>query len=91
MEIINFLGDLLADHINISPPAGRGLIRLAIKDEVGPFKPLKQLNYDDLKATIQNSLKKRLIKLEISNYEDILNFILNELKTNQSLITMAGV
>ena len=42
MEIYNYLGDILADKIKISPPAARGLIKLAIKDELGSFKPLIQ-------------------------------------------------
>jgi len=33
MEIIKYLGNQLAKKINISPPATRGLLKLAIKDE----------------------------------------------------------
>ncbi|GAI01549.1 unnamed protein product, partial [marine sediment metagenome] len=39
MEIINYLGEYLSNIINISPPAARGLIKLAIKEELGSFKP----------------------------------------------------
>lgn len=91
MEIINILGNGLANKINISPPAARGLIKLSIKDEIGPFKPLELINYDDLKSTIQNSLKARLKNLDIFNAEMIISDLMDELNKNQSLITMAGV
>ncbi|MFX1356325.1 MAG: hypothetical protein ACFFA8_03495 [Promethearchaeota archaeon] len=91
MEIINILGNGLANKINISPPAARGLIKLSIKDEVGPFKPLELINYDDLKSTIQNSLKARLKNLQIFNAEKIISDLIDILNKNQSLITMAGV
>ncbi|MFX0058074.1 MAG: hypothetical protein ACFE85_16320 [Candidatus Hodarchaeota archaeon] len=91
MEIIKLLGNELANKISISPPAARGLIKLSIKDELGPFKPLELINYDDLKTTIQNSLKTRLINLDILNSEKIINYLIDELNKNQSLITMAGV
>ena len=91
IEIIKFLGDKLADQVNITHLAGRGLLKLSIKDEVGPFKPLEKLSYEDLKSTIQNALRDRLIKLEIINPNQIITFLLNELNKNQSLIIMAGV
>jgi len=91
MEIINILGNGLANKINISPTAARGLIKLSIKDEIGPFKPLELINYDDLKSTIQNSLKARLKNLDIFNAEMIISDLMDELNKNQSLITMAGV
>ncbi|MFW9936737.1 MAG: hypothetical protein ACFFD5_03765 [Candidatus Thorarchaeota archaeon] len=91
MEIINILGNGLANKISISPPAARGLIKLSIKDEIGPFKPLELINYDDLKSTIQNSLKARLKNLQIFNTEMIISDLMDILNKNQSLITMAGV
>ena len=91
MEIIKYLGDKLSQQINISPPAARGLLKLSIKDELGPFTDLNQINYSDLRNVLHNSLKKRLHKLEISNIEYIISYLLNELTLNQSLITIAGV
>lgn len=85
------MGDLLAQKINISPPAARGLIKLSIKDELGPFKPYNQIDFADLKKTFENSLKRRLIKLEVQECESILDYILDELTLNQSLITIGGV
>ena len=80
-----------AEQIKISPPAARGLLKLSIKDELGPFLDLKQIDYIGLHNVLENSLKNRLIKLEISNYEFVVSYMVNELTLNQSLITMAGV
>ncbi len=91
MEIIKYLGDKLAKEINISPPAARGLLKLSIKDELDPFRPLFKITFNELRNVLQNSFKKRLINLEISNYEAIVNHMIIELELNQSLITMAGV
>lgn len=91
MEIINILGEKLSLKINISPPAARGLLKLAIKDEIGPFKPLNQLNYEDFKKSIENALKIRLEKLDIKNSKKIIDILINELKKIQSIITIGGV
>jgi len=91
MEIIKLLGNNLAEKINISSPAGRGLIKLAIKDEVGPFKPLNQLEFIDFKNSIANSLKMRLEQLEISSTSEIIDLLLDKLTKNQSLITIGAV
>ena len=89
MEIINLLGDKLSKELKISPPAARGLIKLAIKDEVGPFKPLDQLSFRELKSIIHNSLRNRLTKLEIKSVSKIIEVINFELIDKQSLITMS--
>jgi hypothetical protein len=91
MEIYKFLGDLLSERINISPPAARGLLRLSIKDEFGPFKPIEQLDYEDLLSVILNSLPIRLKKLEVKSIEKLISFLAEELTKNQSLITMSSV
>ena len=85
------MGELLAQKINISPPAARGLIKVSIKDELGPFKPYYQIDFEDLKKTIANSLKVRLLKLEVQKCESIIEYIIDELTLNQSLITIGGV
>jgi hypothetical protein len=66
------------------------LIKLSIKDEVGPFMPLEKLSYDDLKLTIQNALRVRLVNLEIANSDQIVAHLLDELFKNQSVITLAS-
>jgi hypothetical protein len=91
MDIIRHLGSMLADLINISTPAARGLIKLAIKDEISPFKPLNQITFNEFKKTIENSLKKRLENLDILTSELIVKYLVRELTAYQSLITMGGV
>ncbi|MHA1375369.1 MAG: hypothetical protein ACTSR7_13885 [Promethearchaeota archaeon] len=91
MEIIKYLGSKLSESIELSLPAARGLIKLAIKDELGPFHPIDKLNLEKLVAVIQNSLRKRLLDLNIQNFEEVLKNLLDELNSNQSLITIAGV
>ena len=88
IEIIKYLGDYLAEKTNLSAPATRGALKLAIKDEIGPFKPLNQLSYGDLKKIINNSLKKRLTDLNSQNIENIIKEILKQLIRGQSLIMM---
>ena len=63
-------------------------MKLAIKDEKGPFKPLRQVNQGDFRDIFKGALKQRLIKLEVPNYEDIIVNLLKILKENQSIITM---
>lgn len=91
MEIIKFLGDKLANKINISPPAARGLLKLAIKDELGPFKPISEINFNNFKSVMENSLRLRLIKLDIPNIDILIEYMLYHLTKNQSLTTMARV
>lgn len=91
MEVINILGEKLSLRINISPPAARGLLKLAIKNEIGPFKPFNQLNYEDLKKSIENALKIRLEKLDVKNPQKIIDNLMGELRKIQSIITIGGV
>ena len=91
MEIYKFLGNILAQSVNISPPAARGLFRLAIKDRFGPFKPIEKLNYEEIRSVILDSLPKRLKKLDVENINELIDYIADELTKNQSLITMSSV
>lgn len=91
MEIIRILGDILAVKTKLSPPAARGLIKLAIKDQVGPFTPLEAVNYDSLKNVISNSLKDRLIGLQVEDWGSLVETLILELNRNQSIFTMSKV
>lgn len=91
MEIIKLLGDSLSEKIEISPAAARGLLKLSIKDEIGPFKPFEEISYRDLKKTLSNALQARLKKLGVKKRKQLINFLKKELKENQSLITMEHV
>ena len=91
MDIIYYLGNILANRINISPTASRGLIKLSIKDELGPFIKFELVKFEDLKNAINNSLRIRLTRLNVQGLGDIIGILLKELTDNQSLITMANV
>lgn len=67
------------------------MLKLAIKDELGPYKPMDKINYEDLKSVIKNAVKQRLIKLDIVNIETLIETLLNQLMKKQSLITMDRV
>jgi hypothetical protein len=91
MQIINHLAEVLSSKINISATASRGLIKLAIKDEIGPFEPLNKIGLKEYQATIQNSLRKRFQKLNLENFEELVGLLLNELVSHQSLILMEKI
>ena len=48
MTIITHLGDKLVTLISISAPAARGLIKLALKDELGLFRKVNSKANVDL-------------------------------------------
>jgi len=91
LEIIKYLADKLAQKVDMTPVAARGLLKLSIKDKVGPFKPYNQLNFEDLEQVIQDSLKERLKDINVENVDEIINFLKKKLTDNQSLITMGSV
>ena len=91
MQIINHLGEILSKKIQISATASRGLIKLAIKDEIGPFVPFNQITLKDYQVIIRNSLKKRLQRLNVENFEEIIELLVNELITHQSLVLMEKI
>ncbi len=69
----------------------RRLLKLAIKDELGPFKPISEIDFVDFKSVIKNSLSLRLIKLDIPNTDILIEYMLEHLTTNQSLVTLIRV
>lgn len=91
MEIINVLGFELSNLIKISPTAARGLIKLAIKNELGPFTLFSQVTFGELKAVIDNSLKNRLIQFQLQDIESVIKILTDRLNKYQSLITMTNI
>ena len=88
MEILNLLASKISKEISISYPAARGLLKLSIIDEFGPFKPLKELKFSDMTSVIKDSLKNRLIELNVRDYNNLILVLTKELKNNQSLFTI---
>ena len=91
MEIINVLAEILAENVKISQPAARGLFKLSLKDQIGPFKPLNQMEFKDFKDTINNALRERLVELKISNLEKLISNLNLQLIEKQSLISMTTI
>ncbi len=88
MEILNLLASIISKEISISFPAARGLLKLSIIDEFGPFKALKEIKFSDMTLVVNESLKKRLIDLNVKNYAQLISILIVELKNNQSLFTL---
>ena len=91
MEMIKYLSTILSEQVNLSPSASGGLIRLAIKDEIGPFKPTKQLTLNDYQTSCENALRRRLSNLGVVNIDQIIKCLVIELIRNQSLATMEKI
>ena len=91
MDIINFLAEKLSKEIGITIFATRGLIKLSISDELGPYFLFKQITFEQLSKVIQNSLKRRMMKLQVNDVEFLVDFLNNELIQNQSLILMSKI
>jgi len=91
MEIINILARILAEHLTISQPAARGLLKLSLKDRFGPFKSFSQLEFDDFKDALNTALKERLIKLNVDDLDLIMGELNEQLIENQSLISMTKI
>jgi hypothetical protein len=89
--MLRYLSNILSEELNLSLPASAGLIRLAIKDQFGPFKPIEQLNLKDYKTVCNDALKARLHKIDVHDFEQIIERILIKLVQNQSLIIMENV
>ncbi|MFX1568606.1 MAG: hypothetical protein ACFFCV_09580 [Promethearchaeota archaeon] len=85
------MGDFIADQINISAPAARGLLKLAIKDKLGPFKSINEIDFIEFKSVIKDTLKQRLIQLDVPDNEDLIDFLLIQLTKKQSLITLSKI
>ena len=88
MEVLNLLAFIISKEISISYPAARGLLKLSIIDKFGPFKSLKEIKYSDMTSVVNDTLKNRLIELNVRNYNKLISILMNELKNNQSLFTI---
>lgn len=97
IEIIKFLAEYLSIKLNFSPAATRGLLKLAIQDELGPLKQVEEINFKELKLVIKNSLQKRLEKLQseqkiiIQDISLVVNDTLHQLIEGQSLISLSRI
>ena len=97
IAILNYLSDFLANKLDLSTTAVRGMIKLAVHEEFSPIEHDKPLNYGNLKSVIQNPLKERIEKLKDQQHLDVetidvlINETLSQLNKGQSLITMSNI
>jgi hypothetical protein len=86
IKIIETLAFKLANEINMSPLASRGLLKLCLKEELGPFKPFEKVSYQELEKTLYNSLNNRLERLKITRRNEIVKNLIENLKESKSEI-----
>jgi len=90
-DIIKYLAEKLAEKIELTPIAARGLIKLSIQEHFNKYIPYSQINFKKFKEIVKGTLKERLIKLQIPNVDEIIDNILDHLIKSQSLITMGNL
>ena len=84
-DIIQIIGDYLAEITGKDVATMRGLLRLAIKQD---GKDTTKLTIDDLLAVFDGTLKHKLEKLNIDSPGAVIDKLKTELKKNQSLFVM---
>ena len=88
MNPIEYFGDLLSKKIGKEDLVGRGLLLYSVQDEVGSTDVI---NLDVLKKTFQNSLKTRLVRVNVPDVDKISDEMVKELLQKQSLLTIGAV
>lgn len=68
---VDFIGEILAQHLNKPPNACKGLFILCIAAELGD-DALYFMKRKDLQAIINGSLKEHLVELKVSNVNSII-------------------
>ncbi|MBD3342901.1 MAG: hypothetical protein GF353_27630 [Candidatus Lokiarchaeota archaeon] len=91
MHFIDFFGKIISSELDLSVYAAKGLLKLAIKDELGPFYPMEEITYSQIKWVITNSLINRLKDLGIQEIGKIEKSLIKELVKNQSLLTFGVI
>lgn len=89
-RIISFLREILSKEIKKDMDLSIGLIYISIKEDF-PDKPLIEMKLNDFKYVFQNGLKKRLKRIKINNYDEIVNRMIKTSTDNQSLLTLANI
>ncbi|MHA1490585.1 MAG: hypothetical protein ACTSRI_13135 [Promethearchaeota archaeon] len=84
------MGEFLSKEIKKDLNLSIGLIYISIKDDFPDINQDK-LSFKNYKYVLQNGLKKRLITLKISNYDEIINKMLEFISEHQSLLTLGTI
>ncbi|MEX2729215.1 MAG: hypothetical protein Q6353_018310 [Candidatus Sigynarchaeum springense] len=81
---VDFIGEILAGHLNKPPNACKGLFIICVASQLGD-DAMYLMKKEDLPAVINGSLKERLIALNIRNVNKIIQDILTKLATRDSI------
>jgi len=96
-EIIKYLGDILSEKIGLSSNATRGMIKLAIREQLGAYIQFDKCSFNNLILVIRESLRNRLSqlhsqnKINIYSVNDLTEDMVNQLIIGQAIITMSNV
>ena len=86
MDLVRFLGDILAKEIEKPEIACRGIIRLAVKLDF-PDKTIESMSFEDLMHVFKNGLKKKLEIIGEINSNALYQKMIKELTKKQSILT----
>ena len=86
MDLVRFLGDILAKEIEKPEIACRGIIRLAVKLDF-PEKTIENMSFEDLIHVFKNGLKKKLEVIDEINSNVVSQKMIHELTKKQSILT----
>ena len=86
MDLVRFLGDILAKEIEKPEIACRGIIRLAVKLDF-PEKTIESMSFEDLMHVFKNGLKKKLEIIGEINSNAVSQKMIKELTKKQSILT----
>ncbi|MEX2684478.1 MAG: hypothetical protein Q6373_023105 [Candidatus Sigynarchaeota archaeon] len=87
MQAIEYLGAILARHINKSPAACSGLILTCVEDQFGQGS-VYRMDIKQIEAIISDILPRRLGMLGVSRVDEAIAALRSTLKNNLSLLTM---
>ncbi|GAB4324646.1 MAG: hypothetical protein Kow0069_30340 [Promethearchaeota archaeon] len=87
VDLVSYFAGILSEKINKELPICKGLIRGAMRDELGEvFPPV--VNYHQFRRAMARRLPGRLNKLSVAQPEEVTRALLRELADKQALFTV---
>ncbi|UYP44509.1 hypothetical protein NEF87_000794 [Candidatus Lokiarchaeum ossiferum] len=88
--IIQYFGGLLSKMLDKEVKSSQGLIYLCLKEAFNNNNKIK-LDFASLKEIFFNNLDEKLISLNFTNHDLIINSLIDELRQHQSLLMMMNI
>ena len=85
MNIVQFFGQILSEKIGHKAIACSGIVRLSIKDA---NKDPEFITANELKEIFRDTLKDRLQRIGIENYNEVSNYMSAQLMKNHAIFVM---